>query len=86
MNFSELGLNPSIVKALTDEVTRNHPVQNQAIPAALAGARSAGPVADRQRQDRSFHAAVAGARHSRYRLTAPARASWFDPTQNWRSR
>ncbi len=38
MNFSELGLNPSIVKALTDEgYEKPTPVQNQAIPAALAG-------------------------------------------------
>ena len=38
MNFSELGLNPSIVKALTEEgYEKPTAVQNQAIPAALAG-------------------------------------------------
>lgn len=38
MNFSELGLNPSIVKALSEQgYEKPTPVQNQAIPAALAG-------------------------------------------------
>lgn len=38
MNFSELGLNPSIVKALAEEgYEKPTAVQNQAIPAALAG-------------------------------------------------
>lgn len=38
MNFSELGLNPSIVKVLQEQgYEQPTPVQLQAIPAALAG-------------------------------------------------